>query len=123
MTEIGESAFYGCSSLVKIEIPVGVEVIPESAFHDCISLTKVTLPEGLKEIGDYAFSGCYYLDNLRLPKGLISIGDAGNHQLADVGTVRSLRKNRGDINTDMSRCNDFLLHVNVSLKKEMRLSP
>lgn len=47
---------------------------------------------------------------------------SGNHQLTNIGAMGSLGKYGSDINTDMSRRNDFLLHVNISPKKEIMVS-
>jgi len=38
---IGDSAFYGCSSLTSVTIPSSVESIPCAAFFGCTSLTEV----------------------------------------------------------------------------------
>ena len=53
--EIGDSAFYNCSSLTSITIPEGVTSIGEAAFYDCSSLTSVTVPESVTNIGIQAF--------------------------------------------------------------------
>ena len=38
---IGEHAFNGCSSLVKINLPEGLKIIEDSAFRDCKSLKHI----------------------------------------------------------------------------------
>ena len=43
-----------------------------------------------------------------------------NHQLADVGTLGTLRKHRSDINADMSGGNDLLFHSSVSFVSFIR---
>ena len=42
VTEIGNSAFYNCSSLTSITIPNSVITIGNYVFRDCSSLTSVT---------------------------------------------------------------------------------
>ena len=42
ITGIGERAFYGCSSLESIEIPVGVTLIGDQALSECSALTAIT---------------------------------------------------------------------------------
>lgn len=77
---IGESSFYGCTSLASITIPTSVTEIGSSAFADCSALKEIELPEGLTTIGQYAFynSG---LNTITIPSTVTSIGDyalAGN---------------------------------------------
>ena len=74
VTNIGDSAFYGCSSLTGITIPNGVANIGNSAFYGCSSLTSMAIPNGVTNIGDYAFQECYILTNVTIPDGVTSIG-------------------------------------------------
>ena len=46
VTEIGRSAFYGCTSLASIEIPSSVTKIEYGAFDGCTSLTSIVVKEG-----------------------------------------------------------------------------
>ena len=46
VTEIGYSAFYGCSSLTEITIPNSVTSIGYSAFYGCSSLTEIVVESG-----------------------------------------------------------------------------
>jgi hypothetical protein len=75
VTSIGNSAFYGCSSLRTISLPEGLTSIGQFAFYGCRSLTTVSLPAGLTSIGQSAFSGCSSLTSITLPVSLTSIGD------------------------------------------------
>jgi len=71
---IGESAFYGCSSLTSVTIPEGVRAIGESAFQGCSSLTSITIPEGVRAIGGSAFQGCSSLTSVTIPNSVTEIG-------------------------------------------------
>ena len=74
LTEIGYSAFYGCSNLTKIIIPENVTKIGDKAFSACSSLKSVTIKGNLKEIGKEAFKKCA-LHTIELPSSLETIGD------------------------------------------------
>ena len=58
MTNIGEGAFSGCSSLKSISIPDGVTEIGSSAFQNCSALKSITIPNGVTKIGERTFWGC-----------------------------------------------------------------
>ena len=65
VTEIGEYAFSGCTSLTSIKIPESVTEIGGYAFSGCTSLTSIKIPESVTEIGGYAFDGCTSLTSIR----------------------------------------------------------
>ena len=48
LTEIGESAFKGCSNLESFVIPATVKTIKENAFSDCANLKSVTFEKDSK---------------------------------------------------------------------------
>ncbi|WP_294597616.1 leucine-rich repeat protein [uncultured Rikenella sp.] len=75
LTEIENSAFYGCSGLTgDLTIPEGVTTIGESAFDFCYGFTEVVIPEGVTTIEKYAFRFCSGLTgNLTIPNSLTEI--------------------------------------------------
>ena len=75
VTNIGGSAFQGCSSLTSVTIPDTVTWVGWSAFQDCIGLTSVTLPDSVTSIGWSAFQGCIGLTSVTLPDCITGIGD------------------------------------------------
>ena len=75
VTNIGASAFSGCSSLASVVIPEGVTSIGDEAFYYCQSLTSVVIPEGVTSIGGEAFKYCSSLTSVVIPKGVKSIGN------------------------------------------------
>ena len=78
---IGESAFYGCTSLVKITgsakeigsaafsntslssafLPRGVLSVHNSAFRNCSKLVSAFVCPGIRYLGDYLFYNCQNL--------------------------------------------------------------
>ena len=63
--EIGEYAFFDCSSLKELDLPKSVEKISNEAFSGCNSLKELDLGS-VKEIGNFAFDGCSGLQKLDL---------------------------------------------------------
>ena len=76
LTSIGESAFYGCSSLTSINIPDGVTIIKNRSFADCTSLKTANLSNSskLEKIEDYAFCNCSSLTSIYIPDEVTYIG-------------------------------------------------
>lgn len=68
VTEIGNSAFYGCRSLSSVNIPSGVSKINQATFYACSSLKSIDFPESLQSIGPYAFELCSGLTSLVFPE-------------------------------------------------------
>ena len=80
VTNIGDAAFYGCSSLTTVTIgnnaivPNSVTRIGKSAFNGCCGLTDVAIGNSVTSIGDFAFNGCRSLMNVTVPDSVMSIG-------------------------------------------------
>ena len=74
VTTVEAGAFYGCSSLTKIDLS-HVTTIGRSAFTGCVKLAQVTLSSSLTTIGDGAFMGTYALQDITIPGSVTSIGE------------------------------------------------
>lgn len=82
--EIGDCAFYECTSLTSVDIPGSVETIGDSAFSGCTGLKSVTFHEGLKVIGDGGFRECTGLTRLDLPNGLTTLEDCAFYDCENI---------------------------------------
>ncbi len=85
VTVIGTSAFYGCHSLIKAEIPKSVSSIGNSAFSNCCNLSEITIPERVSHIGIFAFNGCRNLTEITVDKKNITY-DSRDHCNAIIAT-------------------------------------
>ena len=74
VTEIGLSAFNGCTGLTSVTIGYSVTEIGVYAFCDCTGLTSMTIPNSVTEIGDYAFQYCTGLTSVAIGNSVTSIG-------------------------------------------------
>jgi len=71
--ELADWSFFGCDSLISVNLPDGLEYIGSYAFSDCYSLKDVTIPDSVEEIGSSAFSDCTSLTYVTLPEGIDTI--------------------------------------------------
>ena len=95
VTNIGDFAFYGCSSLTNLDIPASVTAIGQYVFAVCSSLTGAAISGGITNMADQ-FYGCANLQNVMIDSGVANIvaGEFDNFfSLAVVtipGTVTSI---------------------------------
>ena len=73
--EIESFTFYGCRSLVSIELPKNLKRIQGEAFLECTSLVSIVIPENTIEIGVGAFMECISLTSIELPEKIEKMGD------------------------------------------------
>ena len=74
VTNIGDGAFGGCTSLTSVAIPDSVTSIGGEVFSGCNSLTSVSIGSGVTNIGHNAFSGCTSLTSVSIGSGVTNIG-------------------------------------------------
>jgi hypothetical protein len=87
VTEIGERAFFDCSSLTSITIPNNVTVLRNSAFANCSSLESVFIPNGVRSIQDGTFSSCTNLTSVSIPDSVTSIGYGAFSHCSNLSSV------------------------------------
>lgn len=77
---IGESAFYGCTSLSEVTGAEGLISINPNAFYNCSALTSIFIPKTTSTIGDYAFYGCTSLTQVIMEDGIVIESSEENQQ-------------------------------------------
>ncbi len=87
LKSIGNSAFWGCTTLTEAIIPDGVTNIGESAFSGCKALAKITMSDTVTEIGRAAFCGCSKLSSVTLPSNLVTIGESTFQNCSAIETI------------------------------------
>lgn len=73
ITQIGNRAFYNCSSLTSVCLSNNLETISEECFS-YTGLASVVIPEGVKTLSSSVFSYCTSLQSVVLPNTLTNIG-------------------------------------------------
>ena len=78
ITEIGDSAFSGFTTLQEISLPKGLKLLGNNCFEKCSSLTSVSIPRRVTTWRDYCFKKCTSLTS-------VSIGWALQEDTVKVG--------------------------------------
>ena len=74
VTEIGESAFLGCTDLERVTFGDGVTDIPDGCFEGDYEMRTVNFGTNVKTIGDRAFQDNWLPGDLVIPDTVVSIG-------------------------------------------------
>ena len=72
MTEIGDYAFDGCSSLAEMVVPETVTIIGGNAFEDCSNLKCINVPHAVPRLWK-TFCGCKSLKSIFIPESVEDI--------------------------------------------------
>jgi len=76
--KVGEYAFYGCTSLVELNLPDNVNAIGKYAFQKT-AITEFTIPASCATIGENAFYNTTELEKVKM-------SDKGNKVMTAIGT-------------------------------------
>lgn len=82
ITDLGDYAFAGCTSLTSITIPESVNTIGGYVFDGCTGLSSVTIGDSVETIGTHAFYGwieeqSIYFEGTSMPENLATNWNSG----------------------------------------------
>lgn len=80
-------AFYGCISLVSLNIPNNVISIGDDAFRNCSKITDIVIPDSVTGIGNYAFYNCNNLKSVTIGNGVTRIGNYAFYYCPNITSV------------------------------------
>ena len=89
LTTIGDSAFYGCSSLTSVDFSncSKLTTIDGNAFRYCSELNSITFPSSLESIGDFTFGNCSSLTSIIFPSSLESIDNETFWECSNLSSI------------------------------------
>jgi hypothetical protein len=105
VTGIGDEAFYGTRSLVKLTLPGSLKTIGMGSFAGCYGLKILELPDKLESIGDGAFASCVGLTEIKIPD---SVTEVGAYAFTGCTAVTSVTLSKG-MDVILDNCFDGLL--------------
>ena len=75
-----DQAFKGCTSLISIQIPASVHIIPSECFSGCSKLSSITIAnkndlEGIQIINSNSFENCISISSFVVPSTFESVGN------------------------------------------------
>lgn len=114
ITELGASAFEGCSKLVSVYMHDNVTKIGESAFCDCTALENINVPKNLETIEESAFWTCTSLRTFQLDETYTKLNEIGEFAFGYSGLTGLVIPNYISIicKSAFVRCDDL---ISVSL--------
>ncbi|MBQ9003483.1 MAG: fibronectin type III domain-containing protein [Eggerthellaceae bacterium] len=95
VSEIGESAFNGCSSLRSVSFGGSLTKIGPYAFWGCSALRSSALPDTLQRVENGAFEGCVSWSALTLPESLVYLGRSAFRNCTSLSSIDVLSRDLG----------------------------
>lgn len=75
LTEIGDSAFAGCTNITDLVLPVSIKKLNFGCFQNCTSLMDLTIYASINTIPNQAFYNCTALNNVNIHNNITTIGN------------------------------------------------
>ena len=94
ITEIGEYAFYGCTSLKTVSLGKNIKKIQDSAFYGATALEKINLGDKVEKIDYSAFYDCKSLKSLNIGKSVKTINSSALAGCSGLKTIKVSSKNK-----------------------------
>ena len=101
---IGESAFRGCSHLLKVDLPDGLTSIGSSAFQSCSALDQIIIPEGVKSLPALSFANCDKLRVLQIPESVVNIAQ----DIVIYSGIQELRVVKNSTGEEFAKANGYI---------------
>ena len=97
VSSMAPNAFYYCSAVESIALPLTITAICDEAFYQLDSLKVITLPASVTSIGSSAFYGCTGLTAINLPTAVRTVGSQAFYGCTSLTTaqVNNLNTNLG----------------------------
>lgn len=86
VTRVQTRAFYGCESLISVDLPDSIVSLEDEAFRYCTSLADVDM-NGAAHIGFEAFRDCRSFINITISDTVVFLGDGAFYVCRAVETV------------------------------------
>ncbi len=87
LTQIGESAFFGCTGLKKIGFGEGLKTVSPTAFWGCTSLSELVFPSTLEKIDENAFEDCTSVKAIIMHKQTATVCDGAFFNMPSLEVV------------------------------------
>ena len=71
--KLGWDAFWGCTSLWKVDLTENVRELPSGIFSSCSALETLEIPESVKSLGYRIINGTA-IQSITIPKNILTIG-------------------------------------------------
>ena len=112
VTYIGFYAFDSCSGLTSVELGSGVTTIAAFSFYFCFNLRSITIPNSVTLIGSGAFWGCTGLTSVSIGSGITEIAGNAFYYCSSLSTVTCLATTPPTLGTNaFSNTNNCPIYV------------
>ena len=87
LQSIDGSAFYNCSSLNSVVLPLCIKSVDSKAFYGTGLNGQLVIPDGVTDIGENAFYGCSNIKSIVFPSTCLFVGKAAFSNCTSLDTV------------------------------------